>query len=152
MVVVAGGKHGEGKKGTKKYLPDYGWDALSADATPIPIESWKKGSSDKCDESVLRAMKANTIKSISKTTNKLINLVSALQKCDENGDEAPTTSTVREGGSSRFQDTLGKQKEHHLKTVLAPKHRTCDRVDTTFVVPYSEKAPPNSLLEIELFG
>ena len=35
--VVAGGKHGEGKKGTKKYLPDDGWDALSADATPKPI-------------------------------------------------------------------------------------------------------------------
>ena len=58
---------------------------------PKPIKSWKKGSSDKCDKSVLSAMKANTIKFI-------------------------------------------------LKTVLAMKHRTYNRVDTAFVVPYSEKA------------
>ena len=44
--VVAGGKHGEGKKGTKKYLPNDGWDALSADATPKPIESRKIGCLD----------------------------------------------------------------------------------------------------------
>ena len=48
--VVAGGKHGEGKKGTKKYFPDDGWDTLSADTTPKPIESWKKGSLGKSDE------------------------------------------------------------------------------------------------------
>ena len=40
--VVAGGKHGKGEKGTKKYFPNDGWDALSADATPKPIESKKK--------------------------------------------------------------------------------------------------------------
>ena len=47
--VVAGGKHSEGKKSTKKYLPNKKWDALSADATPKPTESRKKGSLDKCD-------------------------------------------------------------------------------------------------------
>ena len=57
---VTGGKHGKGKRGTQEYLPDEGWDALSADASPKPIESQKKCSSDKCDESVLSAMKANT--------------------------------------------------------------------------------------------
>ena len=43
-VVVTGGKHGKGKRGTQKYMPDDGWDALSADARPKPIESQKKGS------------------------------------------------------------------------------------------------------------
>ena len=62
------GKHGKGKRGTEKNLPDDGRDALSADAKPKPIESQKEGSSEKCDESILSAMNANTIKSISKTT------------------------------------------------------------------------------------
>ena len=90
--VVAGSKHGEGKKVTKKYLPGDGWDALSADATPKPIESWKKGSLGKSDGPVPSAVKSNTTKSVSKTTKKLIKLVSALQKCDENGDDLPSTS------------------------------------------------------------
>ena len=107
---------------------------------------------DKCDKSVLSTMKANTIKSILKTTKKFIKLVSALQKCDENGDEAPTTLSVREEGSSHFQDTLGNHEELHLKTVLAMKHRTYDRVDTTFVVSCSEKALPKLFLDMELFG
>jgi hypothetical protein len=57
---VTGGKHGKGKRSTQEHLPDEGWDALSADASPKPIKSRKKGSSDQCDESVLSAMKANT--------------------------------------------------------------------------------------------
>ena len=57
---VTGGKHGKGKRGTQEYLPNEGWDALSADASPKPIESQKKRSSDKCDKSVLSTMKANT--------------------------------------------------------------------------------------------
>ena len=93
---VTDGKHGKGKRGNHKYLPNDGWDALSADVKPMPIESQKEGSADKCDKSVLSAMKANTIKSISKTTKRLIKSVSALQKCDENGDDAPSVSTVRE--------------------------------------------------------
>ena len=78
--VVTGGKHGKGKKGTKKYLPDYVWGALSANAKHKPIESWKEGSLDKSDKSVLSAKTANIIKSLSKTTRKLKKLVSALQK------------------------------------------------------------------------
>ena len=97
-------------------------------------------------------MKANTIKSISKTTKKLIKLVSAPLKFYENEDDVSSTSTVREEGSSYFQGTLGKHEEYHPKTVLVLKHRTCDRVDTTFVVPCSEKSLPNLLLDIELFG
>jgi hypothetical protein len=57
---VTGGKHGKGKRGTQGFLPDEKMNALSADASPKPIESQKKRSSDKCDESVLSAMKANT--------------------------------------------------------------------------------------------
>jgi len=57
---VTEGKHGKGKRGTQEYLPDEGWDALSAEASPKSIESQKERSSDKCDESVLSAMKANT--------------------------------------------------------------------------------------------
>ncbi len=56
--VVAGGKHGNGKRGTQEYLPNEGWDSLSADTSPKPIKSQKKRSSDKCDRSVLSAMKA----------------------------------------------------------------------------------------------
>ena len=85
--VVAGGKHGKGKKGTKKYLPDDGWDALSADATPKPVKSWKKGSLDKCDVSVLSAMKAN--KPILKTIKKPMKPVSVHQECNENRDDMP---------------------------------------------------------------
>ena len=47
---------------------------------------------------------------------------------------------------------MGKHNEHHLKAVLALKHRTCDRVDTTFVILCSEKALPKLLLDIEVFG
>ncbi len=57
---VTEGKHGKGKRGTQEYLPDEGWDALSAEASSKPIKSQKKRSSDKCDESVLSSMKANT--------------------------------------------------------------------------------------------
>ena len=104
--VVAGGKHGEGKKGTKKYLPDDGWDALSADATPKPIESWKKGSSGKSDKPVLSAKTANTIKSFLKTTTELKKLVGAIQKCDENSDVTSPTLTIKEEGSSHSQNAL----------------------------------------------
>ena len=57
---VTGGKHGKGKRGTQGYLPDEGRDALSADASPKPIKSQKKRSLDKCDESNLSAISANT--------------------------------------------------------------------------------------------
>ena len=63
--VVAGGKHGEEKKGTKKYLPNDGWDALSADATPKSIKSCKKSNLEKSDKPVLSTKIANTIKSFS---------------------------------------------------------------------------------------
>jgi hypothetical protein len=112
-------KHGNGKRDNHKYLPDERWDALSADASPKPIESQKKRSSDKCDEFVLSAMMANT--------------------------------NVRDKGSSHSQDALGRPKEN-LKIVLALKHGTCDKVDTAFVVPCSEKALPKLLSDIEVFG
>jgi len=70
--VVAGSKHGEGKKDSKKYFPNDGWGALSADATPKPIESRKKGSSDTCDKSVSSAMKANTITWCCQRTKRLV--------------------------------------------------------------------------------
>jgi hypothetical protein len=57
---VTEGKHGKGKRGTQEYLPNEGWNALSADASSKPIKSQEKRSSDKCDRSVLSAMKANT--------------------------------------------------------------------------------------------
>jgi len=57
---VTGGKHGKGKRGTQEYLPNEGWEALNADASSKPIKSQEKRSSDKCDRSVLSAMKANT--------------------------------------------------------------------------------------------
>ena len=97
--VVTGGKHGKGKKGTKKYLPDDGWDALSADATPKHIKSWKEGSLYKSNKSVPSAKMANTIKSLCKTTN-LKKLMSALQKYDENNDNTSSKLTVKEEGSS----------------------------------------------------
>ncbi len=116
---VTEGKHGKGKRGTQGYLPDEGLDALIADASSKPIESQKKHSLDKCDESVLSAMKANTY--------------------------------VRNKGSSHSQDALGRPKEN-LKIVLALKHRTCDKVDTAFVVPCNEEALPKILSDIEVFG
>jgi hypothetical protein len=127
---VAGGKHGEGKKGTKKYLPNYGWDALSADATPKPIESQKKGSSGKSDGPVL----------------------SALQKCDENRDDVSSTLTIEEEGSVYFQDALERHNENHPQIVLALKHRTCDsQMDAKFVVHCSEQALPNLLSEGQVY-
>jgi hypothetical protein len=42
--------------------------------------------------------------------------------------------------------------KENLKIVLALKHRTCDKVDTTFVVPCSEKALPKLLSDIEVLG
>ena len=124
---------------------------LEAYEKDTQTKSCKEGSPDKCEKSLLSAMKANTIKSISKTTKKLIKLVSALLKYDDNEDDVSFTSTVREEGSSHFQGTLGKHEEYHPWTVLALKHRECDRVDTTCVVPCSEKALPKLLLDIEFF-
>jgi hypothetical protein len=149
---VTGGKHGKGKRGTEKYFPDDEWDALSTDAKPAPIESCKEGSLGKSHRPIPSAVKENTIKSISKTTKKLIKLVSALLQYDENKDDVSLTSIVREEGSSHFQGKLGKNEEYHPMTVLALKHRACDRVDTTCVVPCSETALPKLLLDIELFG
>ena len=41
MACVTGGKGGGGMKGTKRYLPQNEWKALSADAKSKIIESWK---------------------------------------------------------------------------------------------------------------
>jgi hypothetical protein len=147
---ACGSKHSEGKKSTKKYFPDKKWDDLSADATPKPTISQKKGSSDKCDESVLRAMKADTTKPILKTIKKLMKLVSPHQKCSENRDDLPPISADRDKGPSHSQDALGRPKEDP-KTVLT-LNRTCDKEDTTFVVPCSEEALPELLLDMELFN
>ena len=137
---MAGVKHDEGKKGTKKYLLNDEWDALSANATPKPIKSWKKGSLGKNDEPILSAMTANTIKSFLKTTTKLKKLVSALQKCDENNDDTSPTSTVKEEGSSHSQDSLGRPKDHQPESVLSLDHRTSEsEVSTTFLVSSSEQ-------------
>jgi hypothetical protein len=140
--VVAGGKHSEGKKSTKKYLPDKRWDALSADATCKPTKSRKKDSSDKCDESVLNAMKANI--------KKPMKPVSVHQECDENGDHIPPISPNRDKGPSHSQDVLGRTKEDP-KTLLA-LNRTCDKKDITSMVPCSEEALPELLLGMELFN
>jgi len=151
--VVTGAKHGKGKKGTKKYFPDDGWDTLSAYATPKPIESWKKGSSGKSDEPILSAKTVNTIKSFSKTTTNLKKSVSALQKCDENGDDPSPTSTIKEEGSSHSQYALGRPKDHHPEIVRSLDGRTSDcKVDATFVVPGSEQALPDLMIEGHLCG
>ena len=126
---VTGGNHDKGKKGTKKYLPDDGWGALSANAKPKPIESWKEGTSDKIDKSVPSAKTANTTKSLTK----LKKLVSALQKCDKNGDDVSSTLTVEDEGLSHFQDALGRHNGHHPKIFLELRHRTCDSKGTQHV-------------------
>ena len=114
---VTGGKHDKGERGTQGFLPDEERDALSAGASPKPIESQKKRSSDKCDESVLSAMKANT--------------------------------NERNKGSSHSQDALGRHKGN-LKSVLALKHGTYDKVDTACVVTRNEEALPKILSDIEM--
>ena len=102
----------------------------------------------KCDKSVPSAKPANTTKSLTK----LKKLVSALQKCNENGDDVSSTLTVEEEGSIHFQDALGRHNKHHPKIFLALKHRTCDReVDATFVVSCSEQALPNLLFEQQVY-
>ena len=88
-------------------LPSSGVSCTNLEACEeyTQTKSWKEGSPEKCDKSVSSAMKANTIKSISKTTKKLIQLVSALQKCDENSDDVSSTLTVEMEDVSHFQDT-----------------------------------------------
>ena len=88
-------------------MPGNGWDALSADAKPKLIKSQKEGSLDKSDKSVPSAKTENTNKSLLKTT-KLKKLVSALQKSNENGDDASSTLSIEEEGSSHFQNALGR--------------------------------------------
>ena len=79
--------------------------------------------------------------------------MSALQKCDKNGDDTSPTSTVKEEGSSHSQDALGRPKDHHPEIVLSLDHRTSEsRVDTTFVVPVSEQALPDLVLKGHLCG
>ena len=96
-------------------MPGDGWDALSADATPKPIKSWKKGSSGKSDKPVSSTKTANTIKSFSKT----------------------------EEGSSHSQDKLGRPNDHYPEIVLLLDGRTNEsKVNTTFVVPNCGQALP----------
>jgi hypothetical protein len=126
---VTGGKAGKGKKVTEKYLPNDEWDALSADAKPTPIKSWKKGDSEKSDKSISSAKTANTIKSLSKTTTKLKKLVRAHQKCDKDDDDDSSISTVEKEGSNHLQDALEMVEEHHPKIVLALKHKESQELD-----------------------
>ena len=57
---VTGGEHDKHNKGTKKYLPVDGWEALSANANPKPVESQKEGSLEKSDKSFPSAKMKNT--------------------------------------------------------------------------------------------
>jgi hypothetical protein len=77
--------------------------------------------------------------------------VSALQKCDENGDDVSSTLTLEEDGSSHFQNTLGRHNKHHLKIVLALNHRCDSEVDATCVLHRSEQALLNLLFKGQVY-
>ncbi len=88
---VTGGQGDKKKgKGSKKYLKEAEWNALSPEAQSKIIESCKKGNNDDEDTKSLASNKsAKTIKSLSKTTKLLEKdnqwlkkSVSALQKCN----------------------------------------------------------------------
>jgi hypothetical protein len=133
---VTGGQGGKKKgKGSKKYLEEADWNALSPEAHVKIIESCKKGKDDDEDNKSLASNKsAKTIKSLSKVMKLLEKdnrwlkkLVSVLQKCDEDDNSDSLFSTVE--SSSHFQDAMEILKEHHPKIVLALKSRKFTDLD-----------------------
>jgi hypothetical protein len=110
---VTGGQGGKKKgKGSKKYLKEAEWNALSPEAQSKIIESRKKcKDDDEMDKSLVSNKSAKTIKSLSKTMKllekdnwRLKKSVSALQKCNEDDDNDSSVSTVE--GSSHCQDAM----------------------------------------------
>jgi hypothetical protein len=116
---VTGGQGGKKKgKGSKKYLKEAEWNALSPKAQSKIVESCKKGNNaDEEDKSLASNKSAKTIKSLSKMMKLLEKdnqwlkkLVSALQKCNEDDDNDSLLSTVE--GSSHVQDAMEMLEEH----------------------------------------
>jgi hypothetical protein len=123
---VTGGQGGKKKgKGSRNYLKDAEWNALSSEIQSKIIESRKKGKDDEEeDKSLVSNKSAKTIKSLSKTikllekdNRQLKKLVSVLQKRNEDDNNDSLLASME--GTSHFQDAMEMLKEHHPKIVLA---------------------------------
>ena len=127
------------KKGKTKYLKGTEWNALSPEAQSKIIEARKKGKDDEEDEKSVASNKSSkSIKSLSKTmrslekdNRRLKKSISALQKCDEDGESSLSSEedSGSEEGTIHFQDAMEMLEEYHPKVVLALKSSKSTNLD-----------------------
>ncbi len=103
------------------------------------IEARKKGKDDEEDKKSVASNKSSkSIKSLSKTmrslekdNRRLKKSVSALQKCNEDGESllSPEEDSSSEEGTIHFQDAMETLEEYHSKVVLALKSSKSTNLD-----------------------
>ena len=100
-------KSSKGAAAGGKYLKAAEWNALSSDEQQKIIESRSKSKGDDDDKSTSSSKSikslSKTLKSLEKSNRKLKKSVSALQKCEEDGDESSISSSE---GTNHFQMDL----------------------------------------------
>ena len=102
-----------------KYLKAAEWNALSSDEQQKIIESRSKSKGDDDDKSTSSSkLMSLSLNSLEKSNRKLKKSVSALQKCEEDGDESSISSSE---GTNHFQMDLDLLEERNPKIVLALK-------------------------------
>jgi len=115
-------KSSKGAAAGGKYLKAAEWNALSSDEQQKIIESRSKSKGDDDDKSTSSSKSikslSKTLKSLEKSNRKLKKSVSALQKCEEDGDESSISSSE---GTNHFQMDLDLLEERNPKIVLALK-------------------------------
>jgi len=115
-------KSSKGAAAGGKYLKAAEWNALSSEEQQKIIESRSKSKGDDDDKSTSSSKSikslSKTLKSLEKSNRKLKKSVSALQKCNEDGEESSISSSE---GSNHFQMDLDLLEERNPKIVLALK-------------------------------